>query len=63
MHIAKNRNGVDGIIYPIHMNTANVTIKVEASTGETIGDVKKDAKKRQEQKLVKLYKTVLKNGG
>jgi len=60
--IAKNRNGMDGIIYPIYMDTANVTIRVESSTGETIGDVKKEAKKRQEKKLVTLYKKV-KNGG
>ena len=61
--IAKNRNGLDGIIYPIYMDTANVTIKVESSTGETIGDVKKEAKKRQEKKLVTLYKKVKKKGG
>lgn len=61
--IAKNRNGLDGIIYPIYMDTANVTIKIQSSTGETIGDVKKEAKKRQEKKLVTLYKKVKKNGG
>ena len=61
--IAKNRNGIDGVIYPIHMDTSNVTIRVQASTGETIGDVKKEAKKRQEKKLVTLYKKVKKNGG
>ena len=54
--IAKNRNGEDGIIYPIHMNTSNVTIRVEQSTGETIGEAQKEAKKRQEAKLVSLYK-------
>jgi len=45
------------------MDTANVTIKVEASSGETIGDVKKEAKKRQEKKLVTLYKKVKKKEG
>jgi KaiC/GvpD/RAD55 family RecA-like ATPase len=54
--IAKNRNGPDGLIYPIYMNTSNITIKVLPNTGETIGEVQKDAKKRQEQKLVKFYK-------
>jgi len=54
--IAKNRNGQDGLIFPIYMNTSNITIKVLPNTGETIGEVQKDAKKRQEQKLVKLYK-------
>ena len=60
--VAKNRNGIDGVIYPIYMDTANITINVQPSTGETIGEVKKEAKKRQEQKLVTLYKKV-KNGG
>ena len=54
--IAKNRNGPDGLIFPIFMSTNNITIKVLPTTGETIGEVQKDAKKRQEQKLVRLYK-------
>ena len=61
--VAKNRNGPDGLIYPIHMDTRNVTIEVHTSTGETIGEVKKEAKKRQEKKLVTLYKKSKKNGG
>tara|TARA_R110000824_G_scaffold7868_5_gene35525 strand:+ start:3004 stop:4362 length:1359 start_codon:yes stop_codon:yes gene_type:complete len=60
--IAKNRNGMDGLIFPIHMDTSNVTIRVQSSTGETIGEVQKDAKKRQEKKLISLYKKT-KNGG
>ena len=54
--IAKNRNGVDGIVYPIHMDTSNITIKVHPSHGETIGEVKLEAKKRQEQKMKEKYK-------
>jgi archaellum biogenesis ATPase FlaH len=53
--IAKNRNGVDGVIYPIYMNTSNITIKVLPSSGETIGEVQKEAKKRQEAKLKEKY--------
>jgi hypothetical protein len=60
--VAKNRNGPDGLIFPIFMSTDNITIKVHPSTGETIGEVEKDAKKRQEQKLVKLYKKNNKKG-
>jgi replicative DNA helicase len=60
--VAKNRNGPDGQIFPIFMSTDNITIKVLPSTGETIGEVEKDAKKRQEQKLVKLYKKNNKKG-
>ena len=54
--IAKNRNGVDGIVYPIHMDTSNITIKVHPSHGETIGEVKLEAKKRKEQKMKEKYK-------
>jgi len=54
--IAKNRNGVDGLIFPIFMSTSNITIRVLPSSGETIGEVEKDAKKRQEKKLLTLYK-------
>ena len=61
--VAKNRNGLDGLIYPIFMDTSNVTINVQSSTGETIGEVKKEAKKRQEKKLIKLYKKTKKDGG
>lgn len=53
--IAKNRNGVDGVIYPIYMSTSNITIKVLPSSGETIGEVQKEAKKRQEAKLKEKY--------
>jgi hypothetical protein len=38
------------------MNTSNITIKVHPSTGETIGEVKMEAKKRQEKKLSEKYK-------
>jgi hypothetical protein len=53
--IAKNRNGIDGVVYPIYMNTSNITIKVHPSTGETIGEVKLEAKKRQEIKMKEKY--------
>ena len=54
--IAKNRNGADGIVFPIKMSTRNVSIEVLASTGESIGEIQQDAKKRQEKKLVELYR-------
>jgi len=61
--VAKNRNGIDGVIHPIYMDTRNITINVLPSSGETIGDVKKEAKKRQEKKLVTLYKKAKNTGG
>lgn len=53
--VAKNRNGIDGVVFPIYMDTSNVTIKVHPSTGETIGEVKLEAKKRQEKKMKERY--------
>lgn len=53
--VAKNRNGIDGVVYPIYMDTSNVTIKVHPSTGETIGEVKVEARKRQEKKMKEKY--------
>ena len=32
--VAKNRNGPDGLVFPISMQTANVQIEVQAPTGE-----------------------------
>jgi len=56
MYIAKNRNGPDGIIYPAIMDYSKVLIDVQPSTGESLGDVAENAKKRQEEKLSTMYK-------
>ena len=53
--IAKNRNGVDGLVYPIYMDTSNITIRVHPCTGETIGEIKLEARKRQEKKMKSKY--------
>ena len=55
--VAKNRNGPDGIIYPIFMDTSNVKIKVlpKMMTSEEIDDVVKNAAKRQQEKLREKY--------
>ena len=37
--IAKNRNGPDGLVYPIFMDTSNVKIKVLPRTGESANDI------------------------
>lgn len=62
--IAKNRNGPDGIIYPIFMDTSNVKIKVlpKMLTSEEMNDVVKNATKRQEEKLREKYNK-FKEGG
>ena len=55
--IAKNRNGPDGLIYPIFMDTSNVKIKVlpKPMTGEELEDVVKNAAKRQKEALAEKY--------
>jgi archaellum biogenesis ATPase FlaH len=56
MFLAKNRNGPDGLIYPIFMDPAIVKIKVLPSDGTTLEQtVVKTAAEQQEQ-LKKKYK-------
>jgi len=54
--IAKNRNGPDGIVYPIFMDTANVKIKVMASTGITPNDAIAKTSKQQAESLKDKYR-------
>jgi len=56
MFIAKNRNGPDGIIFPIFMDTSNVKIKVLEQTDETIGDIKMTVAKEERKSLKEAYK-------
>ena len=44
MFVAKNRNGPDGLIYPIFMDTSNVCIKVLQQTEETDNIMQKSSK-------------------
>ena len=57
IYVAKNRNGPDGIIYPIFMNTANVKIKVlpKMLTTEEMDDITKNAAKRQKEMVAERY--------
>ncbi len=56
--VAKNRNGPDGLIYPIFMDTSNVKIKIlpKPLTTEEMDDVVKNAAKKQKQILADKYK-------
>ena len=56
LFIAKNRNGVDGLIYPIFMDTKNVKIKVLPQTNETIEEIAAKTSKEQFQDLREKYK-------
>jgi replicative DNA helicase len=53
--IAKNRNGPDGIILPIFMDTSNIDIKVLESTNETIEEINKNSAAEQSKKLKEKY--------
>jgi len=54
--IAKNRNGQDGQVYPIFMNTGNVDIKVFPSNGETPEEIMAKSAQDQAKALKERYK-------
>ena len=54
--IAKNRNGPDGIVYPIFMDTSNVKIKVMANSGVSPNSAISQTSKQQAQSLKDKYK-------
>jgi archaellum biogenesis ATPase FlaH len=53
--VAKNRNGPDGLVFPIYMDTSNVKIKVLQSNGESASDLIVKSSKEQEDNLKKKY--------
>ena len=61
--IAKNRNGPDGIIYPIFMDTAAVKIKVLPSDGTTVEQAMIKSAAEQQEQLKKKYKEFRRNEG
>lgn len=54
--VAKNRNGPDGLVYPIFMDPSSVKIKVLQPTGETPGQIIENSIKQQEENLREKYK-------
>ena len=54
--VAKNRNGPDGLVYPIFMDTSNVKIKVLPSNGETPALVIENSAKEEAKSLREKYK-------
>lgn len=62
LFVAKNRNGPDGLVFPLFMDTSNVCIKVlEPSEEDEIAEV--SAKKQKENLVEKYKKFKKKNGG
>ena len=53
--IAKNRNGADGVVLPIFMDTSNVEIKVLEPTSESVEEINKNAAADQAKKLKERY--------
>ncbi len=54
--VAKNRNGPDGLVYPIYMDPSRVKIKVLQSTGETPGEIMEKSIQDQAKSLRNKYK-------
>jgi len=62
MFIAKNRNGPDGIIFPIYMDTSRVKIKVLEESDTTLGEIYALTAKEQSDRLKKKYKKYIAEG-
>jgi len=60
--LAKNRNGPDGIVFPVFMDPSTVKIKVLEPTGETVEDIKLESAKKEVKDLKEKYKK-FRNGG
>ena len=61
--VAKNRNGPDGLVYPIFMDTSNVKIKVLNRTDESIEDIINKSTKEKLENLKQKYAAFKKEGG
>jgi hypothetical protein len=53
--LAKNRNGPDGLIFPLFMDTSNVKIKVLNQTNESISDIMEKSSKERLDNLKQKY--------
>jgi replicative DNA helicase len=61
--VAKNRNGPDGLVYPLFMDTSNVKIKVLNQTGESVNDIIQKSSKERLENLKEKYALFKKEGG
>ena len=60
IYVAKNRNGPDGIVYPIFMDTANVDIKVLSTYDKEKGTGPSLSQEEQTKFLFDQYKKLMK---
>jgi len=56
MFIAKNRNGIDGIVYPMVIDTSKVEMRVLPNRGETIAAVVEESAREKMKNLKEKYK-------
>lgn len=61
--IAKNRNGPDGLVYPIFMDTSNVKIKVLSQSSESVNDIIQRSSRERLENLKEKYQAFKKTGG
>jgi replicative DNA helicase len=61
LFVAKNRNGPDGLVFPLFMDTANVCIKVLEPSEE--GDLIEVSAKKQKENLIEKYKKFKQTNG
>ena len=61
LFVAKNRNGPDGLVFPLFMDTSNVCIKVLEPSEED--EVVAVSVKKQKENLVEKYQKFKKNNG
>tara|TARA_Y100000310_G_C20615032_1_gene780164 strand:- start:471 stop:1628 length:1158 start_codon:yes stop_codon:yes gene_type:complete len=61
LFVAKNRNGPDGLVFPLFMDTSNVCIKVLEPSEE--GELVEVSVKKQKDNLVEKYQKFKKNRG
>ena len=61
--VAKNRNGPDGLVYPLFMDTSNVCIKVLSQTGETVNDIIQKSSEQKMEALREQWTAFKKEGG
>jgi len=56
MYVAKNRNGPDGIVYPMFIDTSSISLKVFPNDGMTIEAVEGEKKQDQIKAMRQKYK-------
>lgn len=54
--VAKNRNGPDGLVYPIFMDTSNVKIRVSTNAGVSVAQASSQIVKNQAESLKEKYR-------